>query len=295
MNGPIPLGTRATPRAVQRVDEAHSFDGPFRLPGRRFFPTPHADGLDPFLLVERWGPGPASVGLGGPEPHQRLQQLLWVRSGVARVRVSRAALAEATLGPGDVALLDATDGVVAALDAVAGPLDVIRVWLDTPARRRGGTGPSLVAPGAAAVPTVPLDEDGSRLRPLAGFTAGVAGPLEPAADALVAHVVVAPARAVSLPVPPGPLLGAVVLSGSGAFGLGAKRRSSGPGGLVRFDGDGTTVPIEAQGVDPLEVLLLTGRPLGRPVVRYGPFIGDDEPGIREAMRRFQQGRFGALR
>ena len=45
---------------------------------------------------------------------------------------------------------------------------------------------------------------------------------------------------------------------------------------------------------PLELLLLSGRPLGEPVVRYGPFVMTSESEIHQAIRDYQTGRMGQI-
>jgi len=41
-------------------------------------------------------------------------------------------------------------------------------------------------------------------------------------------------------------------------------------------------------------LVLTGEPLGEPVVGYGPFVMSSQAEIREAIADFNAGRFGRM-
>jgi hypothetical protein len=51
------------------------------------------------------------------------------------------------------------------------------------------------------------------------------------------------------------------------------------------------VPLEA-GDDECELLLLQGRPIGEPVVQYGPFVMSSRAQIQQAMADYQRTRFG---
>jgi quercetin 2,3-dioxygenase len=44
----------------------------------------------------------------------------------------------------------------------------------------------------------------------------------------------------------------------------------------------------------LEVLLLGGRPIGEPVVHYGPFVMNTREEIAKAMEDYQAGRLGQI-
>jgi redox-sensitive bicupin YhaK (pirin superfamily) len=56
--------------------------------------------------------------------------------------------------------------------------------------------------------------------------------------------------------------------------------------------DPTAEPAIEAGPDGAECLILQGRPIGEPVAQYGPFVMNDEAGIRQAMVDYQQTGFG---
>jgi hypothetical protein len=62
--------------------------------------------------------------------------------------------------------------------------------------------------------------------------------------------------------------------------------------LVLFEPDGEQISLEAN--DEATLLLLSGEPLGDPVVGYGPFVMTSEAEIRQAIDDFNSGRFGAM-
>jgi redox-sensitive bicupin YhaK (pirin superfamily) len=51
------------------------------------------------------------------------------------------------------------------------------------------------------------------------------------------------------------------------------------------------IRLEA-GADPVEILLLQGRPIGQPVVQYGPFVMNTREQIQRAMSDYRQTQFG---
>jgi redox-sensitive bicupin YhaK (pirin superfamily) len=59
-------------------------------------------------------------------------------------------------------------------------------------------------------------------------------------------------------------------------------------------GDVLVVDASADAPEPLEVLLLGGKPIREPVVSYGPFVMNTKAEIVEAMDDFQAGKMGAI-
>ena len=93
-----------------------------------------------------------------------------------------------------------------------------------------------------------------------------------------------------------------VLSGRGTAGPGDPDRPDGrpicEGQLAVFGaGDGLTIAADdvQDGRAPnLDVLLLGGRPIGEPVVSYGPFVMNTREEILQAVRDYQAGRMGII-
>jgi hypothetical protein len=59
-------------------------------------------------------------------------------------------------------------------------------------------------------------------------------------------------------------------------------------------GDVLVVDADPGTDEPLEVLLLGGRPIREPIVSYGPFVMNTKAEIIEAIDDFQAGRMGSI-
>jgi redox-sensitive bicupin YhaK (pirin superfamily) len=92
-------------------------------------------------------------------------------------------------------------------------------------------------------------------------------------------------------VPAGHNACAYVFQGEGELG-GTDRepgRTVGPGHLTVF-GPGEAVQVSTA-ASPVRFLLLAARPLGEPVVRYGPFVMNRRDEILRAVQDYQTGTF----
>jgi redox-sensitive bicupin YhaK (pirin superfamily) len=67
-------------------------------------------------------------------------------------------------------------------------------------------------------------------------------------------------------------------------------RSVSPKHAVQLHGD-VEAPLES-GCEPAELLLLQGRPIGEPVVHYGPFVMNSRAEIEQAVADYQRTQFG---
>ncbi len=63
--------------------------------------------------------------------------------------------------------------------------------------------------------------------------------------------------------------------------------------LVKFENEGEEFTVEATSADTI-VLVMSGEPLGEPIVSYGPFVMNSKQEILQAFEDFNTGKFGYL-
>jgi redox-sensitive bicupin YhaK (pirin superfamily) len=259
---------------------------------RRSIATRRLDYLDPFLLFDHFGSeDPADYVAGFPmHPHRGIETVTYMLGG--SVAHSDSLGNSGVIGAGDVQWMTAGSGILHEEMPKVGPrrLDGFQVWVNLPAKLKL-TRPRYQDVPAARIPEV-VRPDGVRIRVVAGEVDGVAGAVkEIYAEPEYLDVALPPGRTFEQPVPRGHTALAYVFEGEVSFGE-ASDAVHGPITATRlavFD-DGDVVRART-GARPGRFLLLSGKPLGEPVARYGPFVMNTAEEIRETLRELREGRF----
>lgn len=268
---------------------------------RNLFPSNAlGERLSPFLMLDYAGPTrfePTERARGvGLHPHRGFETVTIVYQGQVAHRDS--AGNSGVIGPGDVQWMTAARGVVhEELHAPefarrGGVLQMVQLWINLPAKHKLST-PKYQGILAADIPEVPLGSNGVRARVIAGRLHGEArGPVGPASTFTPVNVWDVRAgggASATFRLPPTHTAAVVVLEGSarvnGSLLLGEAR-------LALLDRGGESVSIETE-ADSL-LLVLSGEPLGEPVVSQGPFVMNTPAEIRQAFADYQSGRMGHL-
>ena len=284
------MSTRRVVRTLpaQRVVEGDGFVV------RRPFPGPGVELVDPFLLLDQMGPvdhGPGEA-IGTPvHPHRGFETVTYLLDGELQHRDS---LGNAgILGPGDTQWMTAGRGVLheegptPRFLAEGGGLHGVQLWVNLPAAQK------MVPPAyqdlTAEAVAVTGPTDGVTIRVVAGTAFGLLGPGSTRTPITYSHLTLEPGAAVAGPfdvdhtVLVYPLVGPVEVAerllDESELGV------LGPGGTVEL-----SVPATADG--PSEVLVLSGRPIGEPVARYGPFVMNTRAELIQAIEDVQSGSFG---
>ena len=157
-----------------------------------------------------------------------------------------------------------------------------QLWINLPARDKMSD-PAYQEFSAAAIPEVALDA--GRVRVLAGEFGGVRGVIEdPATDVLYLDVSLAAAARFSLPL--NETHNAFVYVFEGAARLAGQELQTHSLAVL---GAGDAVEIAA-GEEGARFILVAGRPIGEPVVQYGPFVMNTREEIEQAYADYRDDR-----
>jgi hypothetical protein len=261
------------------------------VPLRRFFPAHGLLDLDPFLLLDHFGPlvlPPGSDAGFPPHPHKGFQTLTYLLQGAFAHRDSTGG--QGLLRPGGAQLMTAGRGIVHEEMPVpehletGGPIEGLQLWINLPRAQK------LLPPGYQDLQPDTIPEvafpDGV-LRALAGSWLGVEGPARTVHPVAYAHLRLGAGASFEHPLE-SDWNGAVVC-------LHGELRCEGaviPEGQLAVLGRGSALRLEAD--QDAEALVLGGAPLGEPVARHGPFVMSTEAELQEAVWEYQTGRMGSL-
>ncbi len=246
------------------------------------------DYLDPFLLFDHFGSdNPADYLAGFPmHPHRGIETVTYMLAGKVSHRDSLGN--SGTIGAGDVQWMTSGRGIMheEMPQSVSGKMAGFQLWVNLPAKLKM-TRPRYQEYLAASIPEARLP-DGVRIRVVAGEADGVRGPVtEIAAEPTYLDIRLPAGITYAHPTPRGHTAFAYLFEGAGAFG--EARQSFANPKLVVF-GDGDAVQAHSGGLG-MRFLLISGKPLGEPIARYGPFVMNTRQEILQALADLQNGTF----
>ncbi len=246
--------------------------------------TPALRNLDPFLMLDHFGSdNPDEYIAGFPEhPHRGFITFTYMLDGHMEHRDSMGNRGD--LKAGGAQWMKAASGVIHSEmpQQTDGLMRGFQLWINLPARDKMSD-PAYQEFSAAAIPEVALDA--GRVRVLAGEFGGVRGVIEdPATDVLYLDVSLAAAARFSLPL--SETHNAFVYVFEGAARLAGQELQTHSLAVL---GAGDAVEIAA-GEEGARFILVAGRPIGEPVVQYGPFVMNTREEIEQAYADYRDDR-----
>ncbi|MDX1431665.1 MAG: pirin family protein [Gammaproteobacteria bacterium] len=244
--------------------------------------------LDPFLLLDEFRSDRADDYIAGfpDHPHRGFETVTYMLAG--RMRHGDNQGNSGLLGPGSVQWMTAGRGIVHSEmpEQEDGLMWGFQLWVNLPARDKM-TAPRYQDIAPQAIPEVQAGE-GVVVRVIAGRLGEVEGPVQATATApIYLDVKLGADAAAALALPVGHNAFVYVFEGTARVGPGTGTRVA--RGELGVLGDGAGAALAAED-GPARAIVVAGRPLGEPVVRYGPFVMNSEAEIRQAVSDFRAGR-----
>lgn len=285
-----------TGRSVQRVIESVATSDGAGVKLRRSVGSSQVLRHDPFLMLDEfYSDNPDDYIAGFPShPHRGFETVTYMLDGHMRHEDSVGNRGD--LGPGDVQWMSAARGIIHSEmpQQSEGRMRGFQLWINLPAKEK------MKDPGyrdipSEQIPTINLD-NGGQVRVIAGTLAQQSGNTTGAVSGLTTDPLYLDVR-----LPAGGVFETAITPGYNAFlylyegdasvggdGQALKHRSA---GLLS---DGDSVRVQAGDAE-ARFLLLAGKPLGEPVVQYGPFVMNTREEIEQAVRDYQSGKLTASR
>ncbi|PRP95369.1 Quercetin 2,3-dioxygenase [Enhygromyxa salina] len=254
-----------------------------------------AELLSPFILLDygpprRFEPAPKPRGVG-PHPHRGFETVTFAYQGEVDHRDSHGG--GGTIRAGDVQWMTAGSGVVHeemqsdGFTRSGGMFEMVQLWVNLPARLKM-TAPRYQALEDSSFPRLEFERGSGRL--IAGTVHGMTGPGESHTPITLFDLTLPEAGLASFEPPVGMTTLALILDGRAIAQDTTEVRA---GELVVLDRDepGALTLSASEGA---RALVLSGAPLGEPVVAHGPFVMNTRAEISQAILDYQSGRMGEL-
>ena len=248
--------------------------------------------LDPFLMLDAFrSDDPNDYIAGFPEhPHRGFETVTYMIAGRMRHRDSTGG--EGLLENGGVQWMTAARGVIHSEmpEQEAGVMEGFQLWLNLPASAKMSEAGYRDIP-AAGIPEFTAGAD-VRVRVIAGRSHGVAGAVErPETEPLYLDIHLPAGARFEQALPPEHNAFIYVYRGEVTAGPQQERVGEKRMAVLANGAENDGARLDA--VTDARVLLVAGRPLGEPIVQYGPFVMNTREQIEQALADYRDGTLAA--
>jgi quercetin 2,3-dioxygenase len=244
--------------------------------------------LDPFLLLDEFGSSAASDYIGGfpDHPHRGFETVTYMLEGRMRHRDNHGN--EGLLTPGSVQWMTAGRGIVHSEmpEQQSGHMRGFQLWVNLPAKDK------MIEPRYQDIAPERIElvrpAPGIEIRVIAGVFGQTRGPVQGVAtDPLYLDIALAQGSILTVPVPAGLAAFAYVFEGQARLGVRATQAVRGDLAVLS-DGEALQLATPEAAA---RLILVAGKPLREPVVRYGPFVMNTRAQIGQAVEDYNAGKF----
>lgn len=280
-----------TTRAIQQIIAATDHEVAPGLYIKRPIPASGLDNLDPFLLLDHFGPTTVARDTENTvpdHPHKGFEPVTLLFQGKGRHKDSLGN--DITLTGGDVGWMTAGKGIVHFEQMGPNPEDEqpmihgIQLWVNLPIADK------YAEPGYQHIQKAKMPHiqgDGWAMKLIAGEYGEHHSPTQVHSPLLLASIEAQPAALLQIPVPEDWHVGVYVMEGR-----------------VEMDGQdiaskqlavtGTGDQLVIKSTEESHFLVLAGKPLHERIASYGPFVMTNMREVLDAIEEYQTGQMGAI-
>lgn len=240
---------------------------------------------DPWLMLDEfYSDDPKDYLAGFPNhPHRGFETITYMLDGHMRHEDSSGNRGD--LGPGDVQWMTAARGIIHSEmpQQAEGRMRGFQIWLNLPAKEKMKPAAYRDIKGDS-IPVV--SREGAKVKVIAGSFGGKTGPIHGlSTEPLILDLRLEPGASLEVPVSAGHNAFLYAYEGEARVGSEKKAIPHRAAGLLS-DGDGVRLEAAGQGA---RVMLLAAKPIGEPIVQYGPFVMNSREEIEQAILDYQSG------
>lgn len=271
-------------RPIQQQIKAMAVSEGAGVTVHRTIGTPALKNLDPFLMLDHFGSNdPDEYIAGFPEhPHRGFVTLTYMLDGHMEHRDSMGN--QGDLRAGGAQWMKAASGVIHSEmpQQTEGLMRGFQLWINLPAAEKMSN-PAYQEFAPEAIPEVLAD--GTRVRVLAGQYSDQRGVIvDPHTELLYLDIRLQANQAFTTPLPASHRAFIYAYEGKVDIdGISLAQHS------LTVLGQGESARLQA-GAEGASLILVAGRPVGEPIVQYGPFVMNTREEIEQAMRDYRDGR-----
>ena len=287
---------QTTQRRIEEVLTAQAASDGDGVRLKRVFGGGDLSRFDPFLMLDEFGSNEASDYIGGfpSHPHRGFETVTYMLEGHMEHRDHMGNVGQ--LRPGDVQWMKAGAGVIHSEmpKQEQGRMRGFQLWVNLPASEKM-TPAQYSELGAAQIPEYAID--GARVKAIAGALSINGTPMPGVLESEHASV---PPRAtqpgyLDISAVSAQLLDVAVADGQtaliyvyeGEVTVGEQAFTLHAGQLARLTRSGALTLAASAGA---RLLVITGKPIGEPIVQRGPFVMNTAEEIHQAIRDYSDGR-----
>ncbi len=254
---------------------------------KRSIGTPEADYIDPFLMLDEFGSEKKDDYIAGfpPHPHRGIETVTYMLHGKFEHEDSTGSKGE--MEPGDVQWMKTGRGIIhSEMPAMSGgKLLGFQLWINMPAKLKKNKPEYLYIKGKE----LGVHKDTEKtVKVIAGKFEKAEGPQKNHnVNPIYFHVIINEGKVFTFNIPSGHNSFVYLLKGELKIGE-EKHDKTNDSNLILLK-KGTKLSVKAN--KKTEFLFISGKPIGEPIARGGPFVMNTKAEILEAIQDYNNGTF----